>query len=376
MIKNILVSISNRTNYSKLKPVLIELKKQKNINLKIILGSTIANQNYSDAYLDIKKDKFKIHDFFESSMLNTTHESMSINISLLIINYANFLKKNKIDLLLCVGDRFDLLGAFFPCLMKNIPIAHIQGGENSGSIDNNVRSILSINSNLHFVSTKKSKENLIKMGIEKKTIFNYGCPAVEQIKKISVGKKIKIDNFEKKYREKILINSDTEYALLILHPNTKVDDDVDVNEILNAISDNNLHTIIFYPNLDANSFNIEKFFSKFKKRKGITFLKHAPIKDFVKLMAHSKIMIGNSSSGIREAASFGIPVINIGSRQENRERNKNTFESSTGRNELKNLIKKLKNKRFKKQNVYYKPNCFKKISKEIIKFLQKNEKKN
>lgn len=375
-MKNILISISNRTNYSKLKPILIELKKQKKINLKIILGSTIANRRYSDAYLDIKKDKFKIYDFFESSLLNTSHKSMSINVSLLIIKYANFLKKNKIDLLLCVGDRFDLLGVFLACLMENIPIAHIQGGENSGSIDDNVRRILSISSSIHFVSTKKSKENLLKMGIAKKTIFNFGCPAVEQINKYSVGKKLKTSDFKKKFRDNILINSDIEYALLILHPNTKDNKDINFKEILSAITDNNLHIVLFYPNLDANSFDIEKFFNKLKKRKEITFIKHAPIEDFVKLMAHSKIMIGNSSAGIREAASFGIPVINIGSRQSNRERNKNTFESSTNRIELKNLIKKLKDKRFKKQNIYYKPNCSKKIGKEIIKFIQKNEKKN
>lgn len=375
MKKNILISICNRTNFTKLYPVLKELKKSKKINLKIILSSTIANTRYSDAFNDIKRRRFKINEYFESSMLNTTHEAMSNNLSLSIVKHADYLKKTKIHLYLSVGDRFDALPAYITCLIENIPIVHIQGGEKSGSIDNIIRSIISIGSNLHFPATVLSKKNLENIGINKKSIFNYGCPAVEYISKIKVGKYLDVKKLKKKFRNKIFINSKSNYSVVILHPNTTSSKDVDIMQIIQAILECQLKIIIFYPNLDANSSTIEKYFNDLKKNKNIVFIKHAPVEDFTKLIAHSKIVIGNSSAGIREAASFGIPVINIGNRQINRERNKNTFDCSTNKEKLKNLINKLKNKKFKKKNIYYKNNSAKNISKKIIEFIKTNAKK-
>ena len=159
-MKTVCVSLTNRTNYSKLKLVLKELNKYKNLEIKIVISSTILLNRYGDGYKDLINDGWQIDKKIDCILMNDSHEAMSKTIGISIIEHSSYFAEIKPDLLLIVGDRFDMLAPALTASMMNIPIGHIQGGELSGTIDNVIRDIISRISCMHFVSTSKSAENL------------------------------------------------------------------------------------------------------------------------------------------------------------------------------------------------------------------------
>lgn len=369
-IYKVCVPITNRTNYSKLKNILRLLKSKKNIDLKIVLSSSIILEKYGNGYQDILKDGFDIEKKIDSALLNDSHEAMSKSVGLSMIEHSSLFQSIKPDVLIAVGDRYDMLPVVVSASMMNIPIFHIQGGETSGTIDNVIRDVISKFSSLHFVSSNLSLKKLEKIGINKNSIFNFGCPSVEYINSIKVGKFFEKKNLSKQFKKNIDIKPYEKYLLVMIHPDTTIEDDVNMHSILNVIKKINLKAFIFYPNIDANNQRILSAITDFKDCNLMYFIRHMPLPGFIHAMAHSSCYITNSSSGIREAASFGVPVLNIGNRQKDREKNTNVINTTDDPLILNNLIKKYINKRFKSKNIFFKKDCSKMICNEIINFLK------
>jgi len=165
MKKTICVTLTNRTNYSKLKTVLMDLRKNPLLDCRIVLSSTILLERYGSGYQDLVHDGFEIDKKIDCTLLNDSHEAMAKTTGLSIVEHATYFAWRKPDLLLIVGDRFDMLAPVVSASMMNIPIAHIQGGELSGTIDNVIRDIITKFASLHFVATEKSAQNLFQFGI-------------------------------------------------------------------------------------------------------------------------------------------------------------------------------------------------------------------
>ena len=371
-MKIICLTLTNRTNYSKLKLVLKELKNLQDVSIKIVLSSTILLNRYGDGFLDIEKDGWIINKKIDCVLLNDSHEAMTKTIGLSIIEHASYFASINPDMLLIVGDRFDMLAPTISGSMMNIPIAHIQGGESSGTIDNVVRDLISRQSCLHFVATEKCAKNLSKTGIKKDNIFNYGCPAVEYISKLDVGEYFNENMINKKFKRKFSIQKNEKYLLVMIHPDTTNKEDIDTSIVLKRVLQTKLKAIIFYPNVDANNSSILSAISEYRNHKNFYMIRHMPLEGFVHVMAHACCMITNSSSGIREAASFGTPVINVGFRQKNRERNNNVIDIYNNYETLDSLIEKYKNHRFPKNNIYYKKGCSKLIVEKLMKTIKDN----
>ena len=365
-MKTICVPLTNRTNYSKLKLVLKELKKIKDIKIELVLSSTILLNRFGDGFLDIENDGWHINKKIDCVLLNDSHEAMSKTIGLSIIEHATYFASINPDILLIVGDRFDMLAPAISGSIMNIPIAHIQGGEVSGTIDNVIRDVISRQSIIHFVATEKSAINLSNTGINKNSIYNYGCPAVEYISNLDIGEYFDEQKINKNYKRKFDIKKNEKYILVMLHPDTTNKNDIDAKKILSKIANTNLKVILFYPNVDANNSLILSCISNYRNNKNFYMIRHMPLEGFIHVMAHASIMITNSSSGIREAASFGTPVINIGARQKNRERNQNTIDLDNNYDDLESLINKYKNIRYPKINIYLKENCSKLIVSKLL----------
>ncbi len=365
-MKTVCVSLTNRTNYSKLKLVLKELNKYKNLEIKIVISSTILLNRYGDGYKDLINDGWQIDKKIDCILMNDSHEAMSKTIGISIIEHASYFAEIKPDLLLIVGDRFDMLAPALTASMMNIPIGHIQGGELSGTIDNVIRDIISRISCMHFVSTSKSAENLRNYGIDNNLIFNYGCPAVEYISMIEVGNHFDENKINKKFKSSFNIDKNEEYLLVMIHPDTTNNKDVNTELILQKIEKTKMKAIIFYPNVDPNNSIILSSISNYKNNENFHIIKHMPLEGFIHVMSKCSCMITNSSSGIREAASFGVPVLNLGYRQVNRERNLNVIDIGNNYKSIEKMIYKYKNKKFPIQNIYYKENCSKRIAEEIL----------
>ena len=369
MKKTICVALTNRTNYSKLKTVLIELRKYDNIDLRLVLSSSILLDRYGSGYKDIEADGYIIDKKIDCVMSNDTHEAMAKTIGLSVIEHSTYFASRKPDLLIIVGDRFDMLAPVIAAATMNTPIAHIQGGELSGTIDNVIRDVLTKFSSLHFVATEEGKNNLINYGIKKEIIFNFGCPAVEYISNLNVGERFDKNQITKKFKYPIHIKPNEKYLLVMVHPDTTNKLDVDMDKLLNSIVEVGLKAFIFYPNIDANNAEIVSKISEHKQNSNFLMIRHMPLEDFVHTMAHCVCMIGNSSSGIRESASFGVPFINVGERQFGRERNKNTIDINNKYEILTSTINKCLSQRFDDHNIYYKAKCSHKIANTIIDYI-------
>lgn len=368
-MKTICVALTNRTNYSKLKTVLLELRKFLDLECRIVLSSTILLDRYGSSYQDLLRDGFEIDKKIDCVLMNDSHEAMAKTVGLSVVEHATYFQWRKPDLLLIVGDRFDMLAPAVASSMMNIPIAHIQGGELSGTIDNVIRDVITRFAALHFVATAKSAQNLSNFGVPSKSIFDYGCPAVEYISQIEVGKHFDQNRLGKKFKRDIEIKPGEKYFLVMIHPDTTNRHDVNMDAVMSSIAKFGLKCFIFYPNVDAHNSEIVSSIAKHKNNENFYMIRHMPLEGFIHSIAHCSCMIGNSSSGIREAASFGVPVINIGYRQIDRERNANVIDIGDRYETLDEMIKKHMDARFEKQNIYFKPGCAKKIALEITRFV-------
>ena len=364
-MKRICIALTNRTNYSKLKTVLFELRKLPDVQCRIVLSSTILLDRYGSGYQDLLRDGFEIDKQIDCALMNDSHEAMAKTVGLSIVEHATYFEWRKPDLLIIVGDRFDMLAPAVAASMMNIPIAHIQGGELSGTIDNVVRDVITRFASLHFVATEQSALNLIRYGVLPERVFDYGCPAVEYISQIDVGKHFDKVRLAKKFKQEIDIGVDEEYFLVMIHPDTTNQNDVNMDAVMDAVASFGLKAFIFYPNVDAHNSGIISSISKYKSNSNFYMIRHIPLEGFIHAMAHCACMISNSSSGIREAASFGVPVINIGHRQVDRERNQNVIDIGDCYEELEPTIRKFMGHRFKKQNIYFKRNCAEQIAEKI-----------
>ena len=158
----------------------------------------------------------------------------------------------------------------------------------------------------------------------------------------------------------------------MIHPDTKNKSDVNMDKVLTITESLNIKAFIFYPNVDANNNYIISSLNKFRYNKKFIYIKHIPLDGYIHLLAHCSSMVTNSSSGIREAGSFGIPVFNLGFRQKDRERNKNVIDIGEDYSNLEEKITLYLNKKFPKSNIYYKKNCSRLITNKICDFLNKN----
>jgi len=368
-MKTICAALTNRTNYSKLKTVLLELRNVAELDLKIILSSTILLERYGSGYQDLLRDGFCIDKAIDCVLMNDSHEAMAKTTGLSIIEHATYFGWRKPDLLLVVGDRFDMLAPVVAGATMNIPIAHIQGGELSGTIDDVIRDIITKFATLHFVATEKSAQSLYKFGIDASFVFNVGCPAVEYISKQDVGEYFDAKRLSKRFKREIDIRPREEYVLVMVHPDTTNKDDVPMDAVMDAVERLGLKAFVFYPNVDANNSQIVSAIAKHNKNPNFYMVRHMPLEDFVYTMAHCVCMIGNSSSGIREAASFGVPVINVGDRQAGRERNANVIDLGNRYELLEATIRKHMGRHFEKTNIYFQADCSQKIARELSRFL-------
>ena len=241
-----------------------------------------------------------------------------------IIGFTKILESNKPDIVLLLGDRGEMLAGAITALHLNIPIVHIHGGELSGTIDEHIRHAISKLAHYHFTATNCSKERLIKMGEEAGHIYVTGAPGLDEIRS---SKLIKRNDLLEKY----CIDSMEPFALLLLHPvvqqleNTKIQ----VIEIVESMLSSNKQILALMPNADAGGRIISSVLKKYEMQGKIKTAVHIERLEFLSLLSEAEFLAGNSSSGIIEAASLGTRVLNIGNRQNFRERSDNIVDVTT-----------------------------------------------
>ena len=375
MKKKVCCVITNRASYTKFKELCYLLKRDRNITLQIVVASGVILEKYGSLIREIKNDGFRIteiiHMLLESQTLLSNAKSTGIGVS----EFSSCFERIKPNLVLLMADRFEILSAAIAASYQNIKIAHIQGGEDSGNIDQKVRYAVSHLSDFHFPSTKKSYKKLVNILNNNKNIFYSGCPSIDLCKKI---KKKSISNM-KKIKSLLVgvgnnIDLRDDYIIVMQHPVTNEYGygNEQIHETMQACRKINLNVIWFWPNPDSGTSSLSKYIRKKREKlklEKFLFIKNVSPENFLFLLKFSKCIVGNSSAGIRESSYLGVPAINIGSRQNNRERAKNVVDCDYNSSQIYSLIKKQIQKKYKKSTLYGKGNAARNIFFRIKKIL-------
>lgn len=372
MKKKVCFVIYNRSNYARLKPILETIKKSNKFDLKIILTSSSILFKYGDLKKIIIKDGFKVDYTFFSHIEGENNVTMTKSVSIIINELSTAFQLIKPDMVVTIGDRYETMATGICCSFLNIYLVHIQGGELTSSVDEKVRHAITKLSNLHLVCTNQAKKIVIQMGEQKNKVFNVGCTSIDLIKKINFKKRVDLRKYKFGVGYKADLNK--KYLVVLIHPNT-LDYEKNLKLVSNtfqAIKNLDFQTIWIWPNVDAGSDLISRFLRSKREEENklkINFYKNFEPEDFLKIVNRSECLIGNTSSGIRECSFLGVPFINIGDRQDQRERGNNVLDSKINNKSIfMNIKKAIKNKRrIKKSRLYGNGNA----SYKILKILNK-----
>ena len=360
MIKRkICVVINNRANYARIKSVLIAIKKNNKLELQIVLGSSAVLTRYGAVSDIIKKDGFKINYVVYTLVEGENLLTMSKSTGLSVIEFSTAFDQLKPDIVLVVADRYETLAAGIAASYMNIVLAHTQGGEVTGSIDESVRHATTKLAHIHFPASLNAKKNIIKMGENPKKVYLVGCPSLDLIKK----NQLDIDeNFKKKYSKygvgELKIDFNKPYIVILQHPVTTEYEHIkkNIEQTIQAALKIQQQIVWLWPNVDAGSDIVSKSIRRVReeqKPKNIRWQKNYNPEDYLKLIYNSSCLVGNSSSAIREGAFLGIPAVNIGNRQHNREHGKNIIHVDyNSKNILKAISKQIKKKKYSRNKIF------------------------
>lgn len=356
MKKKILFFSTSRADYTLIKNLFQIINFPRSVERRMII---IRSQKY-EKILSKNENKKNI-EYIKIKLFKITKKNFSKIISNFFTLFYIYLKKKKPTHIVLLGDRFEILSLAFAANFLNIKIFHFHGGEFSkGSLDDIWRDKISKLSDYHFVSHKTYKRNLIKLGINKKNIFNVGAVGA-YMAYIHKEKKILINGYEKK-------------ILVTYHPATNdlLNSKKDLLELLSAIvSLKKYYFLVTFPGYDLDSSLIIKKISKLKKFKNIKVINETEKYHFYDYLKNFDLFIGNSSSGVIESASAKIPFLNIGNRQSGRLVSNNTFNISGNKNKIIKYINIILNKKnINYNNIYLKHNFVKNLNKNFLRLIK------
>lgn len=349
MIKKLIFLTGTRADYGKIKPLIKALNKFRKYKIFILVTGMHLSKRYGSTYQEIEKDfpKISIKKF---KNLNSK-DSADITLSKTINSINKIILKIKPDLMILHGDRLETLAASIVGSFNKFLIAHIEGGEVSGTLDEAVRHAVSKLSNIHLVSNLNAKQNLVQMGEFRKNIYIMGSPEVDTMISQSLPS---IQNVKKRYAIKY-----NKYSIFCLHPDTnenKAKTKKNIKICISALKKINHNYIIIFPNNDENSKIILKEILTLRRLKNFKIFPSMRFEYFLTLLKNAEYIIGNSSSVVRESPVYAIPAINLGHRQKNRGHSNNIININFNEKKIIKVIKNLKKKKTKKQWLFGKGN--------------------
>ncbi len=347
-VRKICYLSGTRADFGLMKSALCAINDSPSFSLTIIATGMHLSAKFGNTINEIKAAGLNVAAEIPVPIETMTGSEMAHNIAKILDGCVSALEEIKPDMLMILGDRGEMLAAALAAIHLNIPVVHIHGGERSGTVDEPVRHAISKLSHFHFVSTLEAHDRLIKMGELKQNIYITGAPGLDGLKKLVTYDREELFN-------ELQLDLNKPVSLLVFHPVLQEADLAGeaATSILNSLINRNVQVIALRPNSDAGSVEILKVLEAFKGNNFVRVVTHFPREKFASWMAAADLMIGNSSAGIIEAASFGIPVINVGLRQNLRERNINTIDVGLNSKDIEIAIDSaLNHRRYDSVNVY------------------------
>ena len=318
--RRILVVLVDRANYGRMRPVMMAIRDRPDLDLQVVCGGSTMLERFGSTYREVEADGFTVDGRVFMELEGSIPLSMAKSVGFGVIEFSSEYARLQPEIVLLIGDRYEALGAALAAAYMNIPIAHIQGGEVTGSIDESARHAITKFAHWHFPSTDRAAEYIIRMGEHESRVFNVGCPVGDAILNLEPG--IPDDIFTRGTGADI--DPQKPFNLVIFHPVTTEfgDERSQVDELLDALNALAQPTVFLWPNIDAGADHISKALRSFRDREQPDWLRYVinlSPENFQKALRGCQVAIGNSSSFVRDSTFSGTPVVLVGDRQEGRE---------------------------------------------------------
>lgn len=324
-MRKILYISGTRADFGLMRNTLREINRDTYMSLDVIATGMHLMDEFGNSVKEIEEEDFNLH-IIDQTFKDDSRESMAIFVGELISKLTPAISKIDPDIILLLGDRGEMLAGAIVGSYLQIPIAHVHGGDVSSTVDDVVRHAITKMSNIHLAATEKSASRILQMGESEDCVFTVGAPGLDSI--INDVKSIDIDKIKDNY------NITKDFAIVLQHPvSLEVDESKkQIRETLDAVLKTDLDVILIYPNADAGGRAMIEVIDGFRDR--IKTYRNIPHDDFIGLLSIASVLIGNSSSGIIESSSFKLPVVNIGSRQDGREKSTNVIDADYDSEEI------------------------------------------
>lgn len=358
MRRKVCVVITARPSYSRIKTALKAIQSHPDLEIQLVIAASALLERYGKAVNYIEQDGFDIAARVYMVLEGENLAAMAKTTGLGLLELATVFDNLKPDVVVTIADRFETLATAVAAAYMNIPVAHVQGGEVTGSIDEKVRHTVTKLADIHLVSTQKAAERVIRMGEDPKKVFVTGCPSIDLAIDVLNDPTLNFDPFAKYGGVGAPMDLTKGYIVVMQHPVT-TEYELARNqmvETLYAVRDAGFPALLFWPNVDAGSdgtSNGIRTFREVENPTNIHFFKNMTPTDFLRLIYNSRCLVGNSSVGIRECSFLGVPVVNVGSRQSGRDRGTNVIDVGYDRREIGDSISRhLSNGRYAKDPLY------------------------
>jgi UDP-hydrolysing UDP-N-acetyl-D-glucosamine 2-epimerase len=367
-LRKICVILVDRANYGRLKPVMRAIDDHPQLHLQVLAAGAMVLERFGQPVNVVRKDGFPVDGEIYLELEGSTPVTMAKSVGFGLVEFAGELNRLKPDVVLLIGDRYEALSAAIAAAYLNLCIAHIQGGEVSGSIDESARHAITKFAHYHFPSTHRSAEYIVRLGEHPETILTVGCPSsdiaatldrrldFESINRLSSGPPLDLSK---------------PYQLVVFHPTTTEfgGEARQMEELLTALHRLRQPTLTLWPNIDAGSNHVNKVIRRFRdevKPDWMGTLINLPPEDYLRLLGGAACAIGNSSSFVRDAGYFGTPVVLVGNRQEGRETDLHVTRVASSADSIEAAVRKqLKRGRYKPSNLYGDGNVSERIAEAL-----------
>jgi UDP-hydrolysing UDP-N-acetyl-D-glucosamine 2-epimerase len=341
--RKICVVITARPSYSRIRTALEAIQNHPDLELQLVVAASALLDRYGSAVNTIEKDGFtiaaRVFNVLEGENLTAAAKTTGIGILELSTVFDNL----KPDIVVTIADRFETMATAIAASYMNIPLAHIQGGEVTGNIDEKVRHSITKLADYHFVASESARDRVIRMGEEPDSVFNTGCPSIDLAAKVIESNALNFNLYDKYGGVGARPDFKSGYVVVMQHPVTNEyrESRQQIEETLFAVKEINKPVFWFWPNVDAGadgtSTGIRAFREKYQLPH-VHFFKNMEPEDFLRLLYNASCLVGNSSVGIRECSFLQVPVVNIGSRQNKRDRGQNVMDVDYDRLKIREAV--------------------------------------
>lgn len=330
-MRKICVVVTARTSYTKFKPVLESLRIRGDTHIQVVCAASAVLERFGQLDALIEADGFEVVDRIHCLLESELPLGMAKSTSMLLNDCSAAFARLRPDVVAVMADRFEILAPSIAAAYQNIPLAHVQGGESTGNIDQKVRHATTKLADLHFPATERAAAMLRKLEAHPERIFLTGCPSLDIAAPIKQKKQLSFDVFKQQLGVGPRLNISTGYLIVLQHPVTNefASSRQQVEETLHAVERSGIPAFWFWPNADAGHGGLSKALRVYRENRqpdNIYFIKNLPPAQFLELVYFSRGVVGNSSVAIRECSFLGVPAVNIGNRQVDRERGPNVID--------------------------------------------------